>query len=147
MKSKTKTIISVISTITLLFFAVYLKINFDSIKEQKRREELYTVRNKEDIKDFISSFGYTCEEISEDRKRIPFVFSDVYNEYNELQTEQGFDLSKYKGKEIFLYKCCVKDSEDSSYVTLVVYENLIIGCSVHSELNGGYIKALITCNS
>ncbi|MCC8016625.1 MAG: DUF4830 domain-containing protein, partial [Clostridiales bacterium] len=29
---------------------------------------------------------------------IPQEFNDAYNDYNEIQKNQGFDLEKYKGK-------------------------------------------------
>ena len=143
MKIKVKSIISIILAICLLYLTLYLKLNFDKMKEEKKREEMYSVKNKEDVLSFVNSHGFSFDEISFKSKRIPFVFGDVYNEYNAIQKEQGFDLSKYKGKEVLIYKSSRKDSETESYAEIIVYENLIIGCSVHSETNGNDIKPLI----
>ena len=54
---------------------------------------------------FAKSLGYSISEQYETKKEIviPSVFSDVYENYNALQKNNGFDLSAYKGEQATVY--------------------------------------------
>lgn len=59
---------------------------------------------------------------------IPKRFSRLYKEYNRLQQESGFDLSKYKGKRATLYTYPIIGAERSA--ELIVYKDSIIGGNI-----------------
>ena len=74
---------------------------------------------------------------------IPPEFDEVYEKYNAIQKEQGFDLTKYQGKRVKRWTYAIKNypgyAADSGciHANLLVYEGQVIGgdvCSV--ELNG-----------
>ncbi len=55
--------------------------------------------------EYLSELGWEVEPnaIEEQTVLIPEQFTDVYERYNEIQTAQGFDLSKYAGVEAQRY--------------------------------------------
>lgn len=72
---------------------------------------------------------------------IPTEFGDVYDNYNRLQKESGFDLSKYKGKPATVYTYPL---DKNSNVHLIVYGGQIIGGDIADVNIDGEIKPLIT---
>ena len=72
---------------------------------------------------------------------IPGHFNGIYREYNRLQKESGFDLSKYKGKRATLYSYPIIGSEGRA--ELIVYKDSIIGGSVTPNRVGAAIKPLV----
>ncbi len=95
--------------------------------------------------DFIRQFGWEVEEdpVAVEDVIIPSQFGDVYENYNALQLQQGFDLLPYAGRVVKKWTYAVTNypgySDSSVYVriTLLVCQGIIIGgdvCSV--ELNG-----------
>ena len=125
MNKNSKMLFGAVMALIILILSVGLKIYSDRIKEKNYREKTYTVETKEDVRSFIISCGYECEEITTANEKIPSIFNEVYSEYNEVQKAQGFDLSKYKGQKVLIYKGILKNSEKGSYITIIVFENLI----------------------
>ena len=91
---------------------------------------------------FLKSYGW---EVSEEPSEvvsvvIPQTFGDVYENYNAIQTAQGFDLSGYRGKEVRRYTYEVLNypgQKDYIRANLLIYRGKVIGgdiCSV--ELDG-----------
>ena len=64
----------------------------------------------------------------------------MYDGYNKLQKEQGFDLSDYKGKKAEVYSYPVynyKGHKDCITLTLIGCDGVLIGGDVScSELDG-----------
>lgn len=79
-----------------------------------------------------------CEEAKE--IIIPTKFSDVYEEYNSLQRDAGFDLSAYMGCKVKRYTYKITDSENR--VDLLVFDGRVIGGDIISYELGGEIKPL-----
>ena len=54
---------------------------------------------------YLQSLGYELEKepVRQEDITLPKEFDSVYEEYNNLQKECGFDLSPYKGKNLTLY--------------------------------------------
>lgn len=91
---------------------------------------------------FLEQNGWEVEEtpVIPGNVRIPSVFDDVYEGYNKIQMEQGFDLKKYAGKEVERYQYVVTNYPNYSgkvRANLLVFDGKIIGgdiCSI--ELDG-----------
>ena len=79
--------------------------------------------------------------LSEDTVLIPKQFSPVFEEYNELQKQQGFDLSEYCGMEVTMYTYRVVDSGREGDVLAVLYvlNGAVIGGDVHSTALDGFM--------
>ena len=73
---------------------------------------------------------------------IPAEFDDVYEKYNELQKEQGFDLSLYASKRVKRWTYEITNYtgyENTGFIhaNILVYDGKVIGGDVCStELNG-----------
>ena len=77
---------------------------------------------------YLESLGIRVEETAEQVKDIviPETFSDVYEHYNRLQRQAGFDLADYKGKEATVYTYRLLQNEGKT-VTLIVCGGRVIG--------------------
>lgn len=94
---------------------------------------------------FISQFGWAVDEEPVEVREIviPQEFDDVYENYNKIQTQQGFDLSDFHGKRVKRWTYIItnypgySDDEECVRINLLVFDGLVIGgdvCSV--ELDG-----------
>ena len=102
----------------------------------------YQLKTEKQRQKFLADMGW---EVSEEYLEckvviIPEKFNDVYEKYNKLQKNQGFDLEKFKGKTVEIYTYEVKnypDHEKNIIASLMVYEGELIGGDVSCiELNG-----------
>ena len=94
---------------------------------------------------FIESFGWQVEAGDFMEINIPDEFDDVYNNYNNLQKSQGFDLEKYKGKRAMHYSYTVKNyptGEEGVTLCLVVYKDKIIAGDVSSPKLDSFMHGL-----
>jgi hypothetical protein len=100
------------------------------------------VTDNESRVSYLNSLGWQVDPlpISRQKVTIPRKFSDVYEQYNELQRQQGFDLSDYRGLDCMLYVYTVTNWPDTSLTVqadLYVYKGRVIGGDVHAtELHG-----------
>ncbi len=107
-------------------------ISYDKVKDNDGR-----VR-------FLEQFGWEVdpEPTEEVTIRIPSEFDRVLTSYNELQKQQGLDLSKYRGKEVTRYTYNVKNYPSyTGAVTanVIVFKNRVIGGDVCSSDVSGFI--------
>jgi hypothetical protein len=76
---------------------------------------------------------------------IPREFTDIYEEYNDLQISQGFDLKKYGGLEATRYTYEVEnypDCADRVYADMIVYKGKLIAGDVQSSALDGFMRGL-----
>ena len=100
---------------------------------------------------FFSQFGYTVKEDPTEVKEvvIPVEFDEVYNKYNELQKEQGFDLSKYSGARVKHWSYEITNYEGyenrdgAVRGDILVYKGTVIACDVSSTEMNGFMKGLL----
>ena len=96
---------------------------------------------------FAAECGCEVEKKAESVKkvRIPQSFSKVYERYNELQKQAGFDLEQYKGCEATVYSYKVLKggiAGQETLVNLIVYRDRIIGGDFSSSALNGQILPL-----
>ena len=95
---------------------------------------------------YLESCGWKVESpaMKEETILLPKSFSPVFEEYNELQKQQGFDLSRYSGKEVKLYTYKIVDSRlgDNVLASLYVSNGCVIGGDVHSTALDGFMISL-----
>ena len=78
-----------------------------------------------------------------DRVRIPQEASTVFDRYNALQKQQGYDLSQYAGKTVMRYVYQIHNfpnATDPVYATVLVYQGKIIGGDVTDTSAQGTIR-------
>lgn len=96
---------------------------------------------------FLAECGWEADPASEVAQQIliPERFTPVYEGYNDLQRQQGYDLSKFCGRTCTLYAYTVTnypDKEQTVLADLYVYKNQIIGGDIHSTNLGGFMIGL-----
>lgn len=110
---------------------------------------VYELKTESDRQSFIKEMGWQVSEEYEECKVvvIPEEFNDVYEKYNELQKEQGFDLSKYKGKTVEIYSYPVYNYEgyedkDCIKCNILICDGILIGGDVCSVELDGFMQGL-----
>ena len=96
---------------------------------------------------FIENLGYKVnKEIPEESKQtqIPYVFSDIYKQYQEIQQKAGYDLTKYSGKDATLYTySLIYENRTDVYAHLLVVDEKIIGGDISAlSVDDGFINPL-----
>ncbi len=96
--------------------------------------------------DFLQNIGIQVDKASLncDTVTIPSKFGDVYENYNLLQKQAGYDLSEYKGKTVTRYTYSVSDysGDDNVTVNLLCYGGKIIGGDICSAALDGFMLPL-----
>ena len=115
------------------------KINTAAANEQQRR-------------DFMSAYGWTVsEEPLEVRSvLIPSEVDEEYEKYNYIQKQQGFDLSRYRGRECRQYVYQVQDypgGVQDVRITLLVYKDRVIGGDISSASVDGFMHGFDASSS
>lgn len=74
---------------------------------------------------------------------IPNEFSGVYEEYNDLQKKQGFNLKRFAGKPCTLVRYRILNSDEEDMVAdFIVYQGKVIGGDVHQQRYGESFRQL-----
>lgn len=107
-------------------------------------KEYVTLENNTSRVNFLNINGYDVSEEPFDCStvNIPSEFNAIYQQYNKMQIEQGFDLSEYMGEEAEIYTYKMNDNPDMLAV-LILHENNLIGCDIHTAEYGGNFETLI----
>jgi len=102
------------------------------------------IKGSSDVVGFLSQFGWTvngsvmeCREVT-----IPEEFDKVFAGYNEIQKEQGLDLSKYKKKKVTRYSVEVTnypEYDGKVIANVLVYRNKVIGGDICSADVSGFV--------
>lgn len=105
-----------------------------------------TKTNKDRVA-FIRQFGWEIEEEPTEIMEavIPEQLDEVYEKYNAIQKEQGFDLSKYCGKKLKRYAYKVTNYPGQSEfveVNLLIYQDTVVGGDVCSTTLDGFMHGL-----
>ena len=79
-------------------------------------------------------------KVSSKEITIPQEFEDIYNKYNALQQEAGFDLSEFKGKKATLYTYPLYGTTE---VHIIVCDGIIIGGDIADIRFGCEMKPLV----
>ncbi len=102
------------------------------------------VKTNEDRIAFLKQFGWTAEAtpVEEELVTIPGEFDKIFVSYNELQKQQGLDLSKYKRKDVtrYTYKLTNYEGYDGTvYANILVYRGKVIGGDICSADSSGFV--------
>jgi len=95
--------------------------------------------------DYLSSLGWKYGEVTQKEVTIPATFNQVYQNYNELQKEQGFNLENYKGRTAVLYTYTITNYNDNENViaNLLVSDGVLIGADLcDPSADSGFLVAL-----
>ena len=106
------------------------------------RYSLSAATNEERVS-FFNQFGWTVNAEAMETKdvTIPLEFNDVYSNYNEIQKEQGLDLTKYAGKvcKQWVYAVTNYPQETDVRGTILVYDNQVVGGDLSTVALDGFM--------
>ena len=105
------------------------------------------VKTAEDRVAYLEAYGWLVDSdpIAVEELLIPEEFDETYQDYLKLQTDQGFDLTKYCGKRVKRYSYKIQNypgGDTNVQAALLIYRNTVIGGEVLSSSPGGFIHGL-----
>lgn len=107
---------------------------------EEKKYSLTAATNEERVS-FFRQFGWTvdAEPLNVADVSIPTDFDDVYVSYNNIQKEQGLDLTAVAGKTCkqYVYKITNYPQQESMKGTLLIYNGAVVGGDLSTpELDG-----------
>ena len=105
------------------------------------------VKSSKDVIKFLEQFGWVVEEnaLEECEITIPKDFDKVMQQYNEIQKQQGLDLSKYSKKcaNRFTYKVTNYPNYNGTvYANVITYGGKVIAGDICTADAKGFIHTL-----
>lgn len=91
---------------------------------------------------YLAAYGWdvSADPVETQEVMIPEEMNEVYEKYNELQRSQGFDLTRFAGKQVKRYVYQItnyNNATDPVYATLLIYKGSVIGGDVTSTAGEG----------
>ena len=104
-----------------------------------------TTPNNDSRVQFLKDFGWDVVTSPKESSqvRIPDQASEVFDRYNALQKDQGYDLTPYAGKKVMRYVYTINNypgATEPVYATILVYKNRIIGGDITDTAAKGQIR-------
>lgn len=109
---------------------------------------VYEMKSEAQRQAFLKEMGWEVSDEYDECKAvtIPKEFNEVYEKYNKLQKQQGFDLEDYKGKTAEVYTYSVKNYGNKKAggqgLILIVCEGQLVGGDVCSAELDGFMQGL-----
>lgn len=150
-KSSKKKLIAIGVCVTVLVAAlIYFLLRTGITPSANTGDASVRAGNEEERIAFLSQYGWDVAEdpVKVEEILIPNEFDDVYTQYNDIQIQQGFDLSNYKGCSakrwtytILNYPGAdgVQPTDGSIRANLIVYDGSVIGGDVCSVALDGFM--------
>lgn len=111
------------------------------------KPEVTGVRSNEDRVSFLGQYGWQVNQdpLVTEEVTIPKEMDESYDEYLELQTAQGFDLTSYAGKRVKRYTYEITNyptGETGVQANLLIYRDKVVGGEVLSPQMNGFVHGL-----
>ena len=102
------------------------------------------VKNDDDVERFLEQFGWQVGAQPDETAEvvIPAEFDKIFAAYNEIQKQQGLNLSGYKRRTVKRYTYAIEnypDYEGTVYANVLVYRGRVIGGDICSADVDGFI--------
>lgn len=150
-KKKIITYIIILFIILLVGFVFFSSKNNNSNAVCPSGKYSLSAKDNEDRIEFLSQFGWEVSpeptEIS--TVSIPPEFNTTYEKYNDIQREQGLDLSKYREKTCTRYTYQIlnyKDACQGVRANILVLNGKVIGGDISSVALNGFIHSFFDPN-
>ncbi|WP_073076113.1 DUF4830 domain-containing protein [Sporobacter termitidis] len=149
--NKKKAVLAVLILAAVLIAVILIAGSISRSSNAKNAKETAAlsavVKNNDQRVKYLNSLGWEVDKnpLEEQQVVIPREFSDVYTKYNEIQTQQGFDLSKYGGIEAKRYTYKVLNYPETTgnvVADIIVYRNEVIAGDVQSNALDGFMVGL-----
>lgn len=109
---------------------------------KKTASEESIILSDSQLEPYFNIRGWDVEKISDETVRIPEKFNETYQRYSEVLKKNGFDIEKYKGKEVRRVLFLVKNFGGNSEVhaELLLDGGKLIGSALIENKPDGFIK-------
>ena len=102
------------------------------------------IKTNEDRIEFLTEYGWQVKQdaLAVEELLIPKEFDSSYDDYLSLQSEQGFDLTKYAGKRVKRYTYEITNhpsGESGAQANLLIYKNTVVGGEILSAHPDGFL--------
>ena len=147
-KFNRKTAVFVVLMAALVLIGIVLLAGAHSKAQslETAQRPVTAVKNDKTRAAYLRQYGWEVETpaVSESKVLIPRSFTEVLESYNELQKQQGFDLTHYCGMEVelYTYKVLNYENEEAVVAQLYVLNNSVIAADVHSTELGGFMVGI-----
>jgi len=95
---------------------------------------------------YVEKLGWQIDRnpIETAEVHIPVQFDNVYNNYNAIQKEAGFNLENYKGKDVTRYTFSIKNyyGEQGVRADVLMYNDKVIGGDIMTVAINGFMVPL-----
>lgn len=139
LKLKPKMIFGIILAVTGIAVIVLTFVS-NHINQSESVAAVVSASTDEERRNYLATFGWEVQTDCEEKEiTIPQSWNQVYSDYNEIQKNQGFDLSDYKGKKVTLYTYKISNYDETTeevVADMLVYNGLLIGgdlCNTSAE--------------
>ncbi|MDD6728234.1 MAG: DUF4830 domain-containing protein [Eubacteriales bacterium] len=133
LKLKPKTIFGIILALTGII-VIIITFASNHIEPAESVSAQVSASTDEERRDYLASYGWETDKDFETKElTVPESWNDVYINYNEIQKNQGFDLSDYKGRKVTLYTYKITNYEGESegiVADMLVCDGILIGGDV-----------------
>ncbi len=139
LKLKPKMIFGIVLVVTGVA-VIALTFLSNHLEKSQSVSAVISASTDEERRNYLATFGWeTDKEFEEKELTIPESWNQVYSDYNEVQMNQGFDLSDYKGKKVTLYTYTInnyKNQKQGIVADMLVCDGMLIGgdiCNTSAE--------------
>ena len=141
--------VALVAMITLIAFVPNINSGVVDTGATSQTVQYEKIKSAEDVAGFLSQFGWEvkAEPIEVKEVVIPSEFDRIFTNYNEIQKQQGLDLSKYRRKTATRYTMEVTnygDYDGKVYANVIVYHNRVIGGDICSADVSGFMHGFET---
>ena len=107
-------------------------------------EDIVSCESSDSVREYVESFGIETGEMTVDEIIVPYEFSNVYKNYNEVMLSQGFDLEEYKGKTLKRYTFDVLNHPlgKGVFTEVLLYADTVVGADIYSVYYNGFMEGL-----
>ena len=137
--------VALITLVTLIIFVPsYDSVDTDVPYVESKSVSFDNIKSGADVVNFLSQFGWSVKEepVESVEITIPAEFDSVFAGYNDIQKKQGFDLGKYKKKNMTRYTYEVTNYDDYDgrvLANVIVYKNKVVGGDICSAAIDGFV--------
>lgn len=137
-----------IALVSLLALIIFIpsssKATTSEIAAMNENISFDNVKSSSDARKFLAQYGWEVENdaIEECEITIPSEFDKVMTQYNEIQKQQGLDLSKYKKKTATRYTYIITNYPDYSgtvYANVITYRGKVVGGDICTADAKGFL--------
>ncbi len=145
---KAQIVLAAIALVLLVFVGILCVSDFShtpkkEVSVEGKGDYSTVFMSDEEVEEFANQYSYEIEKLySLQEVYVPIEFNDKYEQYNELQKKQGYDLEPYKGEKCRLYIYELKDytiDDKTAYMSVIVLGDKVIGGHISNQTEGGEV--------